>query len=107
MMIRIGAFRELQLAEYDGAGGAQLAHHGGVAIRTEGAVDGGPGRGRNALYPAQILHRDWHAVERAPNFASRDLSLGRARLCQCRVGSYQRIALELAVERLDAIQLCL
>ncbi len=76
MMIGVGAFGLLQLAEDDGAGVLQPRDHRGVLSRTEVAMDRHAVRGRRAFGPAKILHRDRHAVQRSLDFAGRDLLLG-------------------------------
>jgi hypothetical protein len=68
-------------------------------------VDRHAGRGGHALGPAQILHRDRHAVQRSAIATAGDLRLRRLGLRHRGLRHHQHIAAELAVERGDAIEL--
>ena len=94
MVVGERALGELQLAEQDGAGLAQLAHDGRVDARDEVAVQRHARRGGDAFGPAQVLDRDRHAVQLRQDLAPADHLLGRARLRQRELGRDERIRLQ-------------
>jgi hypothetical protein len=104
-MLGPGTLSELQLAQNDRAGGIQLVHHCGILGGTKVFINRCARGRRYALCPAQIFHRDRHAVQRATDLATHDLGLGRAGLNQLRFGHYMGVALELAVQLLDTPKL--
>jgi hypothetical protein len=105
MMLGPGTLGELQLAQKDGTSRIQLAHHGCILGGTKFFIDRRAGGRRYALCPAQIFHPDRNAVQRATDLATHDLSLGGAGLKQRCFGHHVRVALELAVQSLDARKL--
>ena len=104
-MLGPGTLGQLQLAENDRAGRIELAHHGGILGGTEVPVDRHAGRRRHALCPAQVLHRDRHAMQWPADLAAHDLGLGGTGLHQRCLGHHVCVALELAVQLLDARKL--
>jgi hypothetical protein len=105
VVIGVGTLGQLQLAQCDGTGGIQPAHHRGILGGMEVLVDRHARGGRHALRPAQILHRDRHAMQRSADLATHDLGLGGACLAERCLRHDVGIALEHAVRRLDTREL--
>ena len=83
VVIGVGAFGLLQLAEDDRARILQARDDGGILGRTVVAMDGHAVRGRCALDPAKILDRNRHAVQRPLDLAGRDFLFGNGRFRKC------------------------
>ena len=105
VMVGVGTFGELQLAHDHRAGAAQALHDGRVLIGLEVGVDRHARGSGNALGPAQVLHRDRRAMQRATNLALRDFGVGAPRVGQRAVGHQGGVALERTVELLNATEL--
>ena len=101
----VGAFGHLQLAKDDRAAGREPLDDGCILLRHVVLVDGHAGSSRHTLGPAQVFDRDRHAVQRAADFAAADLGFRGPRLRQCLLGHERRVAVQRAVERLDARKL--
>ena len=97
-----GAFGGRQLAEQDGAGGFEAAHHGGVEGRHEVAAHGGAARGAHAGGEAEVLDPDRHAVERSQIAAGGDLALGLLGGGERAVAGHRVVGVEARLERVDA-----
>jgi hypothetical protein len=65
MMGRESALCHRQLAKNDRAGAFKALHDGAVVRRNEILMDEHTGGGRREIRVAQILHRDWDAMQRA------------------------------------------
>ncbi|MNZ74988.1 hypothetical protein D3C78_934560 [compost metagenome] len=100
-----GAFGHLQLAEHHRAGLAQTGDHGGVLRRNEITVNRHAGSGRYAGGPQQVLVGDGDAVQRAAAFAAHQLAFGLARLFQGQFRGDAGVAVQVAVEPVNARQL--
>ena len=104
MVVGERALGELELAEQDGAGLAQLAHDGRVERRHEVAVQRHARRGRDAFGAAQVLDRDRHAVQLRQDLPPSDHLLGVARLRERELGRDEGVRLQRRVEPLDPAQ---
>ena len=104
MVVGERAFGELELAEQDRAGLAQLAHDRRVDRRHEVAVQRHARRGGDALGPAQVLDGDRHAVQLRQDLAPADHLLGGARLLERQLGRDQGVRLQRRIEALDPAQ---
>ena len=104
MVVGEGAFGELQFAQQDGARLGEAFHDRRIVVRLEHLVDGHAGGGWNALGVAEILYRDWHAVQRPAIRAALDLGFRLARLLQGEVGCHGCVALQPAIELFDPLQ---
>ncbi|MEY9395683.1 hypothetical protein ABIF79_002058 [Bradyrhizobium japonicum] len=101
MMIGVGAFGLLQLAEDDGAGILQPRNYRCILGGTEISMNRHAMGRRRALGPAEILDRHWHTMQRPLDLAGSDLLLGRGSVRERRVSHHISETLELAVELLD------
>jgi hypothetical protein len=103
-MIGVSPFGLLQLAKDDRTGAFQTRDDGGVLGRTEIAMDRHAVRGRCALGPAEILHRDGHAMQRPFDLAGRDFLLSCGRFRQCGIGHDISVTLQLAIKPLNSFE---
>ena len=94
MMVGERSLGELELAQQDGAGLAQLANDGRIDARDEAAVQGHSRRRGDPFGPAQVLDGDRHAVQLRQELAPPDHLLGRTRLRQRQLRRDERIRLQ-------------
>ena len=105
MVVGIGALGQLQLAEDDRPGFPESGDDSRIFAGTILTMDFHARGGRCIAGPAKVLDGDGHAVKRSPHLAASYFLVCDARLLQCRGGHDMRVALQLAIEAGDAIEL--
>ncbi len=105
MMVGERALGQLDLAQQDGAGLPQALHHRAVFAGLKLPVDRRSERGGRVEGPAQVFHRDGHPVQGAAHLALRDLPVRLAGSRHRAVLHEQDVALEAAVQFVDAFEL--
>jgi hypothetical protein len=76
VVIGVGTFGLLQLAENDRACILQTRDNRGILARTKVAMDCHPMGSRRALHPTEIFDSDRHAVQRPLDLAGCDFLFG-------------------------------
>jgi hypothetical protein len=105
MMIRVGAFGELQLSQQHGTGLLQAAHDRCILARAMPPADRHPCSGRPSLGPAQVLHCDRHTVQRPAIAARNDFVFCRSRLVHRIFSQHHDVGIQRRIQTGDAIQL--
>src|SRR5258705_6042569 len=104
MVIGVGAFSLLQLAEDDRACILQARDDRGILTRAVVAMDGHAVRGRCTLDPTKILDRDRYAMQRPLDLARSDFLLGGGRFRERGISHDIGVALQLVIEPLDPVK---
>ena len=100
----IGELGGHRLADDDGAGRAQLGHHGGVVARPAATADRRAELGRIIRRVDDVLDRDRNAVQRSERVALRAALVERARLRERVLAVEMDERFDLAINRFNAVE---
>src|SRR5262245_16395045 len=99
-----GSFRQVELAEEDGASGLQPGDHRRVKGWNMLRQGPGPSHGADAFGKAQVFHRYWHPMQGTAVCPGTNVLLGHPGCRQSMLSHHSRIAFVTSVELGDALE---